>query len=149
MSLRADWVTQMTKVVDHFKGRVRRYEVINEPNALDGSGSFVNPPDVIAALLADFYTSLKLKHPGDACWNVDVISGGLAGGQSDADVAGYLQQVYAAGTGHVFSSSRCRRSLRRSVRTICGPSTAENTAMNAAIEHIVIATPRGSVPRRQ
>jgi hypothetical protein len=96
-SQRAIWVDQETLVIDHFRGRVRLYELINEPNALDAANAFTNPPDVIAALLADFYTKVKVQHTNDPCWDVTLISGGLAGGQTDAQVADYLRQVYAAG----------------------------------------------------
>jgi len=61
---------------------VRRYELINEPNALDSSSTFTNPPDTMAALLADLWMSVKVQHPNDSCWNVQLISGGLAGAPS-------------------------------------------------------------------
>jgi hypothetical protein len=98
---RATYVTAATAIVDHFKNRVRRFELLNEPNNWDASKQATNPPDAFAALLADTYTAVKVNHAGDACWNVDLVSGALfAFHQSDGtgtSASDYLAQTYDAG----------------------------------------------------
>lgn len=98
---RATYVAAASKIIDHFKDRVRRYELLNEPNNWDANKQATNPPDAFAALLADTYTAVKVKHPNDACWNVDLVSGALfAFHQADGtgtSAADYLAQTYDAG----------------------------------------------------
>ena len=98
---RATWVAAITTLIDHFKPRVRRFELLNEPNNWDASKSPINPPDAFAAVLADAYTAVKVAHPGDACWDVSLVSGGLFGfqqlGGSASSGHDYLAQTYDAG----------------------------------------------------
>jgi hypothetical protein len=99
-----DFVNRYTdaavKIIDHFKDRVRIYEIFNEPNNWRDSKSKrpLIAPYYLAELLQKIY--LTAKHDGgrdqDPCDQVTIVSGGLFSSQ-DTDATAYLQQVYQAG----------------------------------------------------
>ncbi len=93
-----DYVQNAVKIVDHFKDRIRHYEIINEPNDWAGGSSARITPRAYAKLLQD--TDLAVKHDAghieDRCWQVNLISGPLFSfdGNSSAD---YLAEAYDIG----------------------------------------------------
>jgi len=94
-----DYVAAAVKIVDHFKNRVRVYEIINEPNDFAGGTSARFTPSQFAKILQDTYLAVKHDggHDADRCWQVELISGPLFsfdGTPGDS----YLDQTYAAGT---------------------------------------------------
>ena len=94
----ADFVANAVAIVDHFKDRVRVYEVINEPNDWAGGSSARFTPRQFAQILQDTYLEVKHHggHDGDRCWQVDLVSGPLFSfdGTTGAE---YLAETYAAG----------------------------------------------------
>lgn len=94
----ADYVQSAVKIVDHFKNRVRVFEIINEPNNWDNGVSARFAPREFAKVLQDTYLAVKhdAGHIDDACWQVQLVSGPLFSfdGNTSAD---YLQQTYAIG----------------------------------------------------
>lgn len=94
----ADYVRNAVLIVDHFKDRIRVYEIINEPNDWAGGMEARFTPYEFARILQETY--LEVKHHGghidDRCWQVDLVSGGLFSfdGSSAAE---YLAATYAAG----------------------------------------------------
>lgn len=98
----ADFVGAAVKIVDHFKDRVRVYEVINEPNDFAGGPSARFTARAFAKILQDTYLAVRYDagHATDRCWQVDLVSGPLFSfdGTSAAD---YLAEVYAAGRGQL------------------------------------------------
>nr|HEX4316598.1 cellulase family glycosylhydrolase [Kofleriaceae bacterium] len=95
----ADWIAAYveaaTAIVDHFKDRVRVYELVNEPNDYAGGTSARLPAAQFADTLAQTYAAVKTAHADDACWQVDLVSGPLLSfdGTSAAD---YLQATFDA-----------------------------------------------------
>jgi uncharacterized protein (TIGR03382 family) len=92
------FVPTAVKIVDHFKNRVRVYEVVNEPNDFAGGTSARFTPRQFAKILQDTYLAVKhdAAHDADACWQVKLVSGPLFS-FDDTPSATYLDQVYAAG----------------------------------------------------
>lgn len=92
------YVQNAVKIVDHFKNRVRVYEIINEPNDWAGGTSARFPAATFAKILQDTYLAVKhdAGHTGDRCWQVQLVSGPLFSfdGTSAAD---YLSATYTAG----------------------------------------------------
>ncbi|HTL36739.1 MAG TPA: NBR1-Ig-like domain-containing protein [Kofleriaceae bacterium] len=93
-----DFVPAAVKIVDHFKNRVRVYEVINEPNDYAGGSSARFAPRQFAKILQDTYLAVKhdAGHLSDGCWQVSLVSGPLFSFDDDpADT--YLGEVYSIG----------------------------------------------------
>lgn len=94
----ADYVTTAVKIVDHFKNRVRIYEIINEPNDYAGGTTARFTPTQFAKILQDTYLAVKhdAGHIDDRCWQVQLISGPLFSfdGTTGAD---YLAQTFSIG----------------------------------------------------
>jgi hypothetical protein len=92
------YVQNAVKIVDHFKNRIRIYEVINEPNDYAGGESARFTPRAFAKILQDTYLAVKhdAGHIDDRCWQVQLVSGPMFSfdGVPSAD---YLQQTYAIG----------------------------------------------------
>jgi len=63
----ADYVQNAVKIVDHFKNRVRVFEIINEPNNWDNGVSARFAPREFAKVLQDTYLAVKhdAGHDGD------------------------------------------------------------------------------------
>lgn len=92
------YVANAVKIVDHFKNRVRVYEVINEPNDYAGGTTARFTPAAFAQILQDTYLAVKHDngHASDRCWQVQLVSGPIL--SADAfDGHDYLQATYAAG----------------------------------------------------
>lgn len=83
-------------VIDRYKDRVRVFETINEPNDWAGGSSARMPADVFARVHARIYDEAKGKHPGDACWDVSIVTGPLFS-FDDNPSDGYLDSVIASG----------------------------------------------------
>lgn len=96
------FVQHAVKVVDHFKNRVRVFELINEPNDWAGGTSARFTPAAFAKILQDSYLAVKhdAGHIDDKCWQVQLISGPLFSFDGN-DSASYLSQVYAIGRGQL------------------------------------------------
>ncbi len=94
----ADYVTNATAIVGHFKDRVRIYEIINEPNDFAGGSSARFTAGSFAKLLQETYLAVKHHdgHIDDRCWQVDLVSGALFS-FDDNSGADYLAQVYSVG----------------------------------------------------
>ncbi|MBA2541636.1 MAG: cellulase family glycosylhydrolase, partial [Deltaproteobacteria bacterium] len=92
----ADYVANATQIIDHFKDRVRVYEIINEPNDWAGGSSSRVSPRAFASILQDTYLAVKRDHADDRCWQVDLVSGALFS-FDDNSSDDYLAQVYAIG----------------------------------------------------
>jgi len=92
-----DYVHNAIAIIDHFKNRVRVFELVNEPNNWADGETARFPPRAFAKILQDTYLAVKRDHAGDRCWNVDLISGPLFSfdGTSASD---YLEQTYSIGT---------------------------------------------------
>lgn len=82
-------------IVDHFKDRVRVWELFNEPNDWAGGDSARLPAWRFAELLQTTYLAIKhdAGHAADPCWQVTLLSGPLFSfdGASSAD---YLADTY-------------------------------------------------------
>lgn len=82
-------------IVDHFKDRVRTWELFNEPNDWAGGDSARLPAWRFAELLQSTYLAIKhdAGHAGDPCWQVTLLSGPLFSfdGVASAD---YLADTY-------------------------------------------------------
>jgi hypothetical protein len=95
----ADYVQNAVEIVDHFKNRIRVFEIINEPNDWAGGTSARFSPRAYAKILQDTYLAVKhdAGHLADRCWQVQLVSGPLFSfdGTSGAE---YLEQAYAIGT---------------------------------------------------
>jgi hypothetical protein len=83
-------------VVDRYKDRVRVWETINEPNDWAGGASARLTAAAFARAHARIYDEVKLRHAGDACWDVSIVTGPLFS-FDDATAADYLDQTIAAG----------------------------------------------------
>ncbi|HUS27216.1 MAG TPA: NBR1-Ig-like domain-containing protein [Kofleriaceae bacterium] len=92
------FVPAAVKIVDHFKNRVRVYEIINEPNDFAGGSSARFSPRQFAKILQDTYLAVKHDggHDADACWQVALNSGPLFS-FDDTPADTYLDQTYAIG----------------------------------------------------
>ncbi|HEX5061662.1 MAG TPA: NBR1-Ig-like domain-containing protein, partial [Kofleriaceae bacterium] len=94
----ADYVQNAVKIVDHFKNRIRVYEIINEPNDWAGGSTSRFSPRAYAKILQDTYLAVKhdAGHIDDRCWQVQLVSGPLFS-FDDNSSAEYLQQAYSIG----------------------------------------------------
>ncbi|HEY5945254.1 MAG TPA: NBR1-Ig-like domain-containing protein [Kofleriaceae bacterium] len=94
----ADYVQNAVKIVDHFKNRVRVFEIINEPNDYAGGSSARFTARAYAKILQDTYLAVKhdAGHTGDRCWQVQLVSGPLFSFDGNSS-ASYLQQAYSIG----------------------------------------------------
>ena len=92
------YVQNAVKIVDHFKNRVRVYEIINEPNDYAGGTSARFAPATFAEILQDTYLAVKhdAGHIDDRCWQVQLVSGPILSLDGN-DGASYLDQTYDAG----------------------------------------------------
>jgi hypothetical protein len=93
------YTTAAVKIIDHFKDRVRVYEIFNEPNNWRaGTQQPAISPYHLAKLLQQIY--LAAKHDGgrnqDPCDQVSIVSGGLFSFDG-TDASDYLTQVYQQG----------------------------------------------------
>lgn len=93
-----DFVVDAVAIVDHFKDRVRVFEVINEPNDFAGGSSSRFTPAQYAKTLQDTYLAVKhdAGHIDDRCWQVQLVSGPLFSFDGVA-AADYLAATYDAG----------------------------------------------------
>ena len=96
------YVQNAVKIVDHFKDRVRTYEIINEPNDYAGGTSARFTTMAFAKILQDTYLAVKhdAGHISDRCWQVDLVSGPLFSFDGN-DSASYLADAYAIGRGQL------------------------------------------------
>jgi len=85
-------------VIDRYKDRVRTFETINEPNDWAGGTSARVPSSAFARLHARVYDDVKQAHAGDACWQVDLVTGPLFS-FDDVASADYLDATIVAGRG--------------------------------------------------
>jgi hypothetical protein len=94
----ADYVQNAVKIVDHFKNRVRVFEIINEPNDWAGGTTSRFTPRAYAKILQDTYLAVKhdAGHISDRCWQVQLVSGPLFSFDGNSS-ASYLQQAYTIG----------------------------------------------------
>lgn len=83
-------------VVDHYKDRIRVWETINEPNDWAGGSSARIPAATFARVHGRLYAEVKVAHPGDACWDVKLVTGPLFSFDGSSS-ASYLDQAIAAG----------------------------------------------------
>lgn len=97
---RAQYVANATAIIDHFKNRVRTFELINEPNDYAGGTSARFTPHAFALAVQATYQAVKRDHAGDRCWQVSLVSGPLFSfdGTTAAD---YLDQVFSEWAGDV------------------------------------------------
>lgn len=95
---RAVYVANATAIIDHFKNRVRTFELINEPNDWAGGTTARFTPHAFALAVQATYQAVKRDHAGDRCWQVSLVSGPLFSfdGNPSAD---YLDQVYGEWAG--------------------------------------------------
>jgi MYXO-CTERM domain-containing protein len=102
-----DYVNRYTdaavKIIDHFKNRVRVFEIFNEPNNWrPGTQQPAISPYYLAKLLQQIY--LAAKHDGgrnnDPCDQVTIVSGALFSFDG-TDASDYLTQMYQAGRGQL------------------------------------------------
>lgn len=96
-----DYVNFATSVVERYRGRIRFYQVWNEPNIYPEWGEADADPEAYTELLCAAYNAIKTADP-DAV----VLSGALAptielGGRNLNDFV-YLERMYAAGAGRCF-----------------------------------------------
>jgi hypothetical protein len=94
----AEYVQNAVKIVDHFKNRIRVYEIINEPNDWAGGTTARFTPRAYAKILQDTYLAVKhdAGHIDDRCWQVQLVSGPLFSFDGNSS-ASYLQQAYTIG----------------------------------------------------
>ncbi|MBV8757977.1 MAG: hypothetical protein JO257_11895 [Deltaproteobacteria bacterium] len=97
---RTVYVANATAIIDHFKNRVRTFELINEPNDWAGGTSARFTPHAFALAVQATYQAVKRDHADDRCWQVSLLSGPLFSfdGTTSAD---YLNQVYGEWAGDV------------------------------------------------
>lgn len=90
------YARNVAMVIERYKDRVRVWETINEPNDYAGGSSARFPAGAFAEAHARVYDEVKGKHPGDACWDVTLVTGPLFSfdGTTAAD---YLDRTIAAG----------------------------------------------------
>ncbi len=96
-----DYVNYAVAVAEHYRGRIRYYQVWNEPNIYPEWGNQDVNPEAYTDLLCRTYTALKAVDP-----EIVVISGALAGTVSlsgrDLNDFIFLQRMYDAGAGACF-----------------------------------------------
>ena len=94
----ADFVGDAVTIIDHFKNRIRVFEIINEPNDWAGGTSARFTPHQFAKILQDTYLAVKHDggHAGDRCWDVTLVSGPLFSFDGTT-AAQYLADTYTAG----------------------------------------------------
>jgi len=95
--LEDSYAANVLAVVDRYKDRVRVWETINEPNNyVDGTSSARFSAAAFARAHARAYDVVKVQHPGDACWDVKIVTGPLFSfdGTSASD---YFDATIAAG----------------------------------------------------
>ncbi len=103
----ADFADYAAAVAERYRGRVKFYQVWNEPNIYDEWGNQPADPEAYTRLLCLTYQRLKQVDPG-----IVVVSGALAptaelgalndsGGNNLNDYI-FLQRMYAAGAGRCF-----------------------------------------------
>jgi len=97
---RAQYVANATAIIDHFKNRVRTFELINEPNDYAGGTTARFTPHAFALAVQATYQAVKRDHADDRCWQVSLISGPLFA-FDDNPSNGYLDQVYGEWGGDV------------------------------------------------
>ena len=84
------------QIVEHFKDRVRVYEVFNEPNNWKAPSTPTLSHKSFAKLLERIYKAVKFDHWGDPSWQVTIVSGGLFSHDSD-NVAAYFDDTFNFG----------------------------------------------------
>jgi hypothetical protein len=96
-----DFVNYAVAVAEHYKGRIRYYQVWNEPNIFPEWGNQPVDPEAYTELLCRTYDALKAVDP-----DIVVISGALAPTVQLDFVAlsdfVFLERMYAAGAGECF-----------------------------------------------
>jgi hypothetical protein len=96
-----DFVNYAVAVAEHYKGRIRYYQVWNEPNIYPEWGNQPVDPEAYTELLCRTYDALKAVDP-----DIVVISGALAPTVQLDYVAlsdfVFLERMYAAGAGECF-----------------------------------------------
>jgi hypothetical protein len=93
---------EVQKLVKHFKGRIKCWEVWNEPNFYD----FRLEPEDFGRILEHTYRAIKGADP-----SATVVLGGLAGpwsGPDDHSATQYLEKVYASKAVQRFHETRKR-----------------------------------------
>ncbi len=96
-----DFVNYAVAVAERYKGRIRTYQVWNEPNIYPEWGNQDVSPEAYTDMLCRTYTALKAVDP-----DIVVVSGALAptlalSGRDLSDTI-YLQRMYQAGAGACF-----------------------------------------------
>jgi hypothetical protein len=97
------YVGTAVAIVDHFKDRVRVWELFNEPNDWAGGSSARLPAWRFAELLQETYLAIKHHggHAADPCWQVTLLSGplfsfdGVTGAEYLADTYWYGRNTLA------------------------------------------------------
>ncbi|MDB5214949.1 MAG: hypothetical protein JWO86_2876 [Myxococcaceae bacterium] len=95
--LEDSYAANVLAVVDRYKDRVRVWETINEPNNYSpGTQLSRFSAAAFARAHARAYDVVKMQHPGDACWDVKMVTGPLFSfdGTSASD---YFDATIAAG----------------------------------------------------
>jgi hypothetical protein len=95
--LEDSYAANVLAVVDRYKDRVRVWETINEPNNyVEATSAARFSPAAFARAHARAYDVVKVQHPGDACWDVKMVTGPLFSfdGTSASD---YFDATIAAG----------------------------------------------------
>lgn len=95
--LEDSYAANVLAVVDRYKDRVRVWETINEPNDyVEGTSAARFSAAAFARAHARAYDVVKVQHPGDACWDVKMVTGPLFSfdGTSASD---YFDATIAAG----------------------------------------------------
>ncbi len=141
-----DFVSYATAVAQRYQGRIRYYQVWNEPNIYPEWGNQDVSPEAYTDLLCRTYDALKAVDPDNV-----VISGALAATVSltgrDLSDTVYLQRMYDAGAadcfdilavqGYGFNSGPTDRRMR--------PTTI-NFAHNLYIRDIIVANGDAHTP---
>ena len=97
----ADFVSYVRAVAERYRGRIRHWQLWNEPNIYPEWGNRDVDPEAYTALLCRGHAALKAVDPANV-----VVSAALAptvamGGRDLNDYV-YLQRMYAAGAGDCF-----------------------------------------------
>ncbi|MBC7809586.1 MAG: family 1 glycosylhydrolase, partial [Burkholderiales bacterium] len=96
-----DYVNYATAVAERYQGRIRYYQVWNEPNIYPEWGNHDINPEAYTTMLCQTYSALKAVDP-----NIVVVSGALAPTVSltgrDLNDFVFLQRMYDAGAGECF-----------------------------------------------
>lgn len=91
-----EYVAFATAVIDRYKDRVRVWETINEPNDWAGGTSARFTAGRFADVHGRLYSAVKVAHPGDACWDVKLVTGPLFSFDGNSS-ASYLAEVIDQG----------------------------------------------------